>query len=112
MSIKIKIKVDQDKMSGIMMILRQINALEYTHGDITTLLTQQECVHYAFKIWQNQHSKSITLPPVVTIALYNNFELIMPHLGPFEQSVYRFIMTEMDNIFTNYLKQKSFLLLN
>ncbi|MDY0215379.1 MAG: hypothetical protein RBS19_00345 [Bacteroidales bacterium] len=112
MNIKVKIKVDKDRLSAIVIILRHISTLKFKEANIATLLMQQDCMSFVFKVWQNPTAKSVTLPSTVIIAMHAHFAIVMPVLAQFEQSVYREIYTEFDKTFVNNARQREFLALN
>lgn len=109
---KVKLKTNIDTLNALLLIARHINAACVDNANYTTLVMQHESLAFAAKLIQmNPRSKSITLPFVVCIAMFNFYETVMPFLGTYEQNIYRNIITEMDVVYKNVNIEKKHLFL-
>ncbi len=99
---KVKLKTNVDTLNALLLIARHINAACVDNANYTTLVMQHESLVFAAKLIQmNPRAKSITLPFMLGVAMFNFYEKVMPFLGTYEQNIYRNIITEMDVIYKN-----------
>lgn len=105
---KISIKLDREEVKALGSILMKISTQISTKGESITVadtIYNEEIMNYNLKIWgfllSDKKKFQIQLPNFITVILFDRFDAsIYP---PFELSIYRRILAEIDKTHINFL---------
>lgn len=100
----IKIKVDRSRLEALIYIMQKIHSYKKYAENMNDIILTNEAAKYALVLFQKAQGncKSLTLPPIITVAIWTHTDNLSHELGGYEINVLHQLIMQMQTTFVNY----------